>query len=47
MQTDTTVNPMQATEASPLEDRSLPADEVLTEQQAEVTEKDSAPVFVP
>ena len=34
-QTDTTIiNPMQATEAFPLEDHSLPANEVLTEQQS-------------
>ncbi len=39
--------PMQATEAYPLEDRSLRASETLQEQQAEVAEKSSAPVFVP
>ncbi len=47
-QTDTTiVNPMQVTEAFPLEDRSLPANETLKEQLSEVAEKDSAPIFVP
>jgi len=40
--------PMQATEAYPLEDRSLPADEVITAQQAESVENfNTAPVFVP
>ena len=44
----TTVNPMQMTEAFPLEDRSLPADEVITAQQAESVENfNTAPVFVP
>ena len=46
-QTDTTVNPMQATEAIALEDKSLPASETLREQQADETEKVSVPVFVP
>jgi hypothetical protein len=38
---------LQATEAIPLEDRSLSASETLKEQQADVREKDAAPVFVP
>ena len=38
---------MQSTEAIPVEDRSLSASETLKEQQAEVSEKASAPVFVP
>jgi hypothetical protein len=48
-QNDTTiVNPMQVTEAFPLEDRSLPANEVLTEQQSEFADSsDTVPVFVP
>jgi hypothetical protein len=43
----TTVNPMQVIEAFPLEDRSLPAGEVITAQQAESADHDSAPIFVP
>ena len=39
--------PMQATEAYPLEDRSLPADEVITAQQSESADRASAHVFVP
>lgn len=38
---------LQATEAIPLEDRSLPASETIREQQAEIAEQSSAPVFVP
>lgn len=39
---------LQATEAVPLEDRSLPADEVIAAQQSESAERfDAAPVFVP
>jgi hypothetical protein len=35
-------------EAFPLEDRSLPADEVITAQQAEsVDDSSTAPIFVP
>ena len=43
----TTVNPMQAIEAIPLEDHSLPADEVLAEQQSEFADGDFAPTFIP
>jgi hypothetical protein len=44
----TIVNPMQMTEAYPLEDRSLPADEVIIAQQAESADDASmAPIFVP
>jgi hypothetical protein len=39
--------PMQATEAYPLEDRSLRADEVITAQQTESTEDAFAPTFIP
>lgn len=46
-QTDTTINPMQAAEAAALEDHSLPADEVLAEQQSEAAESDYAPIFIP
>jgi hypothetical protein len=48
-QTETTVtNPMQAIEASPLEEQSLPADEVIAEQQAGFADSsDTAPIFVP
>ena len=42
-----TVNPMQMTEAFPFEDHSLSADEVLTAQQSDSANYDSAPVFVP
>jgi hypothetical protein len=38
---------MQATEAYPLEDRSLPANEVIIAQQAESADYDTSPVFVP
>jgi hypothetical protein len=38
---------LQATEAVPLEDHSLPADEVITAQQAESADCNPAPVFVP
>jgi hypothetical protein len=38
---------LQSTEAIPLEDRSLPADEVLTAQQSDFANYDSSPVFVP
>jgi hypothetical protein len=38
---------MQATDVYPLEDRSLPADEVITAQQAESADCNPAPVFVP
>ena len=42
------LNTMQATEAFPLEDKSLPANEVLTEQQSEFAENSTAaPIFVP
>ncbi len=48
IQTDTTINPMQVTEAFPLEDHSLPADEVLAEQQSEFADSsNTAPIFVP
>jgi hypothetical protein len=48
-QTESTVlNPMQMIEAYPLEDRSLPADEIITAQQAEsVDDSSAAPIFVP
>jgi hypothetical protein len=47
-QTDATVtNPMQMTEAFPLEDRSLPADEVINAQQSEVVEGICTPIFIP
>jgi hypothetical protein len=48
-QTDiTTVNPMQVTEAYPVEDHSLPANEVITAQQAESTDDaTTAFIFVP
>jgi hypothetical protein len=39
--------PMQATEAYPLEDRSLRADEVITAQQTESVEDAFAPTFIP
>jgi hypothetical protein len=39
--------PMQATEAYPLEDRSLRADEVITAQQTEFAEETFAPTFIP
>ena len=39
--------PLQSTEAAPLEDHSLSASETLKEQQAEMEEKDAAPVFIP
>ena len=46
-QTDTT-NTMQAIEAFPLEDDSLPANEVLAEQQSEFADSsDTAHLFVP
>ncbi len=38
---------MQATEAVPLEDRSLSADEVITAQQTEFAEETFAPTFIP
>jgi hypothetical protein len=38
---------LQPTEAIPLEDNSLSASETLREQQTEVAEKESAPVFIP
>lgn len=38
---------LQPTEATPLEDRSLPAGETIREQQAETAEQSSAPIFVP
>ena len=41
-------NPMQAIEASPLEEQSLPADTVFAEQQSEYADlSNTAPVFVP
>ena len=48
-QTDTIIpNPMQATEALPLEEQSLPADAVFAEQQSEYADlSNAAPVFVP
>jgi hypothetical protein len=47
-QTDSTTNPMQATEAFPLEDRSLTANEVLAEQQSEFAGgEEFVPTFVP
>jgi len=46
-QTDTTTNPMQATEALPLEDNSLPANETLAEQQSENTDNSFTPTFIP
>ncbi|MBV6396240.1 MAG: hypothetical protein HFACDABA_01835 [Anaerolineales bacterium] len=41
------ISNMQPADAIPLEDRSLPASETLKEQQADIAEKDFAPVFVP
>ncbi len=39
---------MQSTEAFPLEDRSLPAEEVLAGQSAELDSEDApAPIFIP
>ena len=38
---------LQATEAIPLEDRSLPADEVIMAQQSDSADNDAAHVFVP
>jgi hypothetical protein len=46
-QTESTINPMQATEAVALEDNSMPASETLKEQQADDAQKLSVPVFVP
>jgi len=47
-QTDTTtVNPMQVTEAYPLEDRSLPANEVINAQQSEGADESFTPTFIP
>ena len=44
----TTVNPMQVTEAYPLEDHSLPANEVITAQQSKPADGDAyAPTFIP
>ncbi len=40
-------NTQQVTEAFPLEDHSLPAEEVLTEQQAEFVEIEYTPTFIP
>jgi hypothetical protein len=47
MNTQTDTNPMQATESFPLEDKSLPADEVLTAQQSALAEETFAPTFIP
>ena len=47
-QAEPTINPMQTTDATPLEDRSLPANEALTEQQSGLTDSSAtAVVFVP
>ena len=47
-QTETTVtNPMQMTEAFPLEDCSLPAGEVIKAQQVEAADEACTPVFIP
>ena len=47
-QNETTINPMQATEAFPVEEQSLPAEVVLAEQQAGFLEpSDTPPVYVP
>ena len=37
----TTVNPMQETEAVPLEDHSLPADEIIMAQQSESADSEN------
>ncbi len=39
--------PMQSTEAYPLEDRSLPANEVINAQQTESAEEEYTPTFIP
>lgn len=46
-QTDATINPMQATESFPLEDRSLSANETLSAQQSEIAEETFMPTFIP
>ena len=38
---------IQATEAYPLEDRSLPADEVLAQRQSEFADESYTPTFIP
>ena len=44
----TVINTMQATEAFPIEDQSLPANEVLAQQQSESADSfDTTPLFVP
>jgi len=45
-QTDT-LNTMQSTEAAALEDKSLPANEVLTAQQSALAEETFTPTFIP
>jgi hypothetical protein len=47
-QTETTpVNTMQATEAFPVEDHSLPASEVIAQQQSALADGSFAPRFIP
>ena len=46
-QTDTTANNIQSTEAFPLEDHSLPAHEILVEQQSDFADETFAPTFIP
>ena len=47
-QNETTINPMQATEAFPVEEQSLSAEAVFAEQQAGFLEpSDTPPVYVP
>lgn len=41
------VNTMQATEAFPIEDQSLPAGEVFAQQQSELADESFAPTFIP
>jgi hypothetical protein len=45
-QTDTT-NTLQSTEAFPLEDHSIPAHEVLAEQQSALADETFVPTFIP
>ncbi|MBI5935328.1 MAG: hypothetical protein HY867_16625 [Chloroflexi bacterium] len=46
-QTEPTINPMQSTDAFPLEDRSAPASEVIVEQQAHLATDNVTPTFIP
>lgn len=46
-QAEPTINPMQSTDAFPLEDRSAPATEVIVEQKADLAHDNVTPTFIP